>query len=195
MGYHGSGATGHPFVGETLIPPSSFTIENFPMEPQTQVVAINNNGATAGFLRRQRRGQPRLHQDQRQVRHRGFPEPELCVDADSQHQRTERSGRLLAEWRRQLPFTEKAGVFTSLDTKLPSNTSAQATGVNNEGDICGFYVDSSGVNHGFLNPAHRGSHPARLRGRNSDAGIRLEQPSAGSRHLQRCQGQHARFPL
>ena len=27
---------------------------------------------------------------------------------------------------------------------------AQATGVNNSGQICGFYVDSQGVNHGFL---------------------------------------------
>jgi probable HAF family extracellular repeat protein len=47
-------------------------------------------------------------------------------------------------------FTLAGGVFTPLDSMLPSNTSAQATGVNNAGDISGFYVDSAGVNHGFL---------------------------------------------
>jgi uncharacterized membrane protein len=50
----------------------------------------------------------------------------------------------------QFPFTEKGGVFTSLDSMLPENTSAQATGVNDQGQISGFFVDEAGVNHGFL---------------------------------------------
>jgi hypothetical protein len=49
VGYHGSGAAGHPFVGETLILPSTFTVEDYPGSAQTQVTAINNNGSTAGF--------------------------------------------------------------------------------------------------------------------------------------------------
>jgi uncharacterized membrane protein len=50
----------------------------------------------------------------------------------------------------QFPFSVNGGVFTGLDSMLPANTSAQATGVNNAGDISGFYVDSGGVNHGFF---------------------------------------------
>jgi uncharacterized membrane protein len=48
------------------------------------------------------------------------------------------------------PFTMRGGVFTGLDKMLPSNTSAQATGVNDPGDVSGFYVDSGGITHGFL---------------------------------------------
>jgi len=48
-GYFGSGATGHPNQGFTLILPNSFTSENFPSSVQTQVVGINNAGDTAGF--------------------------------------------------------------------------------------------------------------------------------------------------
>jgi hypothetical protein len=49
----------------------------------------------------------------------------------------------------QFPFY-LGGVFTPLDPLIPSNTSAQATGVNNSGDVSGFYVDSAGINRGFF---------------------------------------------
>jgi hypothetical protein len=151
VGYHGSGAAGHPFVGETLIPPSSFTIENYRGSAQTQVTAINTNGATAGF-----------YIDNSGVNHGftkisgkfvtvDFPDPtSVLTQILSINGQNEVAGYWQNGSGTQFPFTEKAGVFTLLDTKLPSNTSAQATGVNNEGDICGFYVDSSSVNHGFL---------------------------------------------
>jgi hypothetical protein len=49
-GYYGSGATGHPNQGYTLNPSGPvFTPENFPGSAQTQVVAINTAGDTAGF--------------------------------------------------------------------------------------------------------------------------------------------------
>ncbi|MGA7412396.1 MAG: hypothetical protein WBW33_18100, partial [Bryobacteraceae bacterium] len=49
-GYYGSGAdAAHPNQGYTLVPPNSFTSENFPGSVQTQVVAINSAGDTAGF--------------------------------------------------------------------------------------------------------------------------------------------------
>ena len=37
----------------------------------------------------------------------------------------------------------------ALDSMLPSNTSAQATGVSGAGDVSGFYVDRGGINHGI----------------------------------------------
>jgi hypothetical protein len=51
-GYFGSGATGHPNQGYTLLPPygqGNYVNENFPGSVQTQVVAINNKHDTAGF--------------------------------------------------------------------------------------------------------------------------------------------------
>jgi hypothetical protein len=51
-GYFGSGAAGHPNQGYTLNSPygqNSYTNENYPGSVQTQVVAINNVGDTAGF--------------------------------------------------------------------------------------------------------------------------------------------------
>lgn len=51
-GYFGSGALGHPNQGYTLNPPygqANYTNENFPGSVQTQVTGINNNGVTVGF--------------------------------------------------------------------------------------------------------------------------------------------------
>jgi hypothetical protein len=48
-GYFGSGAAGHPNQGYTLVPPASYTNENFPASVQTQVTGINNIGTTVGF--------------------------------------------------------------------------------------------------------------------------------------------------
>jgi hypothetical protein len=51
-GYFGSGATGHPNKGYCVNPPyaqANFNSQNFPGSVQTQVVAIDNIGNTAGF--------------------------------------------------------------------------------------------------------------------------------------------------
>ena len=48
-GYYGAGDPAHPNKGYTLTLPSTFTPENFPGSVQTQVVAINTAGSTAGF--------------------------------------------------------------------------------------------------------------------------------------------------
>ena len=51
-GYFGIGSHKHPNKGYTLSPPygqANYTNENFPGSTQTQVTAINNDGATAGF--------------------------------------------------------------------------------------------------------------------------------------------------
>jgi probable HAF family extracellular repeat protein len=45
-------------------------------------------------------------------------------------------------------FDEFGSVFELLN--IPASTSAQATGINNSGNVCGFFVDAKGVNHGFL---------------------------------------------
>jgi len=45
-------------------------------------------------------------------------------------------------------YDENGSVFELL--KIPGSTSAQATGINNSGNSCGFFVDSKGVNHGWV---------------------------------------------
>ena len=48
VGYFGVGSQAHPNKGYQLVPPSSYTNENFPNSVQTQVVGItpNSNGTT-----------------------------------------------------------------------------------------------------------------------------------------------------
>jgi hypothetical protein len=51
-GYFGSGASGHPNKGYTILPPygqANYTNENYPGSAQTQVTALNNLHDTAGF--------------------------------------------------------------------------------------------------------------------------------------------------
>jgi len=55
-------------------------------------------------------------------------------------------------------FSDINGVYSSFDA--PGATQTYAYGVNNSGQIVGYYVDANGVNHGFLDtpvPSHRRS--------------------------------------
>ena len=45
-------------------------------------------------------------------------------------------------------FLLSNGVFTSID--FPLATSTQAWGINDDGEISGSFVDTSGVTHGFI---------------------------------------------
>jgi uncharacterized membrane protein len=49
----------------------------------------------------------------------------------------------------QYPYTVQGGVFRPIATP---GTSAQATGVNDKGDVSGFYVTAAGATHGFWIP-------------------------------------------
>jgi probable HAF family extracellular repeat protein len=152
-GYHGDG-TVNPSQGFTLVLPNTFTSENFPGSAQTQVVGINSAGDTGGS-----------YIDFRGVTH-GFTKvggPFTTVDfpgaiAFNQilglndndvvagYSSTDSTGATL-----QQGFTETGGIFTPLAQFLPSGTqNNQATDINNGGMVSGFYVDSGGVNHGFL---------------------------------------------
>jgi probable HAF family extracellular repeat protein len=45
-------------------------------------------------------------------------------------------------------FLDNGGVFTFL--QFPGSTFTQALGLNNDGEIVGFFTDAAGNNHGFL---------------------------------------------
>jgi hypothetical protein len=135
--------------GFTLVLPNSFTPENFPGSVQTQVVGINNKGNTVGF-----------YVDSASVTH-GFTDTggTFSTIDDPNGVLTQLlglndAGEAAGYWQNtggtQFPFTELGGTFTEFGGLLPLNTGAQATDVNNIGEVSGFYLDASGDAHGFL---------------------------------------------
>lgn len=151
VGYHGMDINKGLTLNITNL--STFTSENYPGSAQTQVTAINTAGNTAGF-----------YIDTAGFVH-GFTDTAgtfATVDAPGTafnqllswndegqvagYSSTDPTGMTL-----QRAFILKSGTYTYLTQYFPAGTgNAQATGVNNSGVACGFYVDSAGVNHGFL---------------------------------------------
>ena len=164
-GYHGAGTTPkNPNKGFTLTLPNSFTNENFPNSVQTQVVGINNQGSTGGF-----------YVDTASKTH-GFLNTKgvfTVVDAPNTafnqilglndkgvaagYSSTDPGGAV-----KQLAYVESHGNFsylTSLFAKGTGNT--QATGINNDNMVSGFYVDAQNVTHGF-EVNYKDPHKAKL---------------------------------
>jgi hypothetical protein len=151
VGYHGMNI--NKGLTTSLSNITVFTSENYPNSAQTQVTAINTAGDTAGF-----------YIDNSGFNH-GFTDTAgtfATVDAPGTvfnqllswndvgqvagYSSIDPTGMTL-----QRAFTLKSGTYTYLTDYFPAGTgNAQATGVNNSGVVCGFYVDSVGVNHGFL---------------------------------------------
>ena len=150
-GYWGDG-TVVPNHGFTLVPPNSFTPENFPSAAQTQVIGINNTGWTDGF-----------YVDQAGVTH-GFTFNGTFATVDSPgtafnqllgindgltavgYSSLDPTGMTL-----QRSYMVSGTTFTYLDGFLPVGTlNNQAVGINNAGLVVGFYADSAGVLHGYL---------------------------------------------
>jgi hypothetical protein len=150
-GYWGDGMV-VPNHGFTLTLPNNFTPENFPGAAQTQVIGINTAGDTVGF-----------YLDQQGVTH-GFQRVGgvfSTIDApgtafnqllglNDNGQNTGYSSTDPAGATLQRAFVEKGGSFNYIDGFLPTGTlNNQATDINNEGVISGFYMTAS-VTDGFL---------------------------------------------
>ncbi len=152
-GYHGAATTPqNPNKGFTFTFSSSFTDENFPDSVQTQVVGINNLGNTGGF-----------YIDGNGVTH-GFLDTQgsfNTVDAPKTafnqilglndygvaagYSSTDATGAT-----KQMAYIDDHGTFTYFTNLFAKGTgNTQATGVNDKGMVVGFYVDATGVNHGF----------------------------------------------
>ena len=157
-GYHGANVN----KGFTLVLPNIFTSENFTNSMQTQVTAINDrNGMpkTVGFYID---SNSRTHGFQLTdgvygtVDFPGEPFNQLLgVNNKKQavgYYSTNKAGSAPDH---AYIFDEcgnaacTVGVFELL--VIPdSNGGAQATGINDAGNVCGFYIDNGGVIHGFL---------------------------------------------
>jgi hypothetical protein len=154
-GYFGSGAAGHPNQGYTLVPPygqANYANENFPGSVQTQVVAINNLGYTAGFW------------IDGQGNNFGFIEwngvftsykdPHTHMGTVNQVLGLNDKGIAVGFYtdgngvNHGYTLNQKTGKFTEIIP--PGGNNVIAAGINNRGDVTGFLTASTGAVVGFL---------------------------------------------
>lgn len=151
-GYHGSGALGHPNKGFTLTLPRDFDSENFPGSAQTQVVGINNLGHTGGFwvdTAGTTHGFIKINDYFRKIDAPNTKFNQILglndKDVLAGYSSTDPAGEV-----NQRAFVEKDGHFTYLQSLFATGTgNTQATSINNNNVVVGFYVDGNNNNHGF----------------------------------------------
>jgi probable HAF family extracellular repeat protein len=178
-GYFGSGASpANPNKGFTLTLPNSFVDENFPNSVQTQVIGINNRSETGGF-----------YIDEAGITHGFLRANGIFQNVDAPNtafnqilgvndlgQAAGYSSTDPAGQTGQRAFIHKInGEFVYLN--FPDGTgNSQATGINDNRTISGFYVANTGTTYGYL---QRGRHFARLSFPNSTATQALGLNNAG----------------
>jgi hypothetical protein len=148
-GYHNVTANS----GFTLVLPNHFTTENYPGSAQTQVIGVSNNGKTVGFYIDQAgnthgftRSLAGLYSSV------NFPHS-VFNQLLGQNDMSQAAGYYSMSVNNTTPdfpyiYDENGGVFQVLT--IPGAVGgAQATGINNSQQVCGFYIDVHGVNHGF----------------------------------------------
>src|SRR5579863_1380972 len=154
-GYFGSGATGHPNKGYTIVPPygqNNYTNENFPGSVQTQVTGLNNSGDTVGFwvnakgvnlgfiewngvfssYKNPNTGKGTVNQLL------GINDKGIAVGFYTDGKGINHAYKL----------NQATGKFTAIVP--PNAVGAIATGINGSGDIVGFVTASDGSTDGFL---------------------------------------------
>ena len=145
-------------MGFTLVLPNAFTPQNFPNSAMTQVIGINNklttdgfyvdnSGITHGFFRTS-------NGTFQTVDYPGAATSTSFNQLLSQNDYYEAAGYYSNSINNTTPdipyiYDEVGGVFKVLT--IPGAVGgAQATGINNSAVICGFFIDSNGINHGWL---------------------------------------------
>jgi len=148
-GYHGANVN----KGFVFTFPNTFTPENFPNSAQTQVIGINSRGFTDGF-----------YIDNAGITH-GF------LDINGTFTTVDFPPFTFNQLLGLNNFDQAAGYYAVPPTPAGIDTpyifdnnggvflririaqatgGAQATGINDNQSISGFFIDSAGVNHGFL---------------------------------------------
>lgn len=161
-GYYGVGTLTNPNKGYTLAPPygqANYTNENFPASAQTQVIGINNSASptTVGFWAdalNNNFGFVKQGTNFTSVSDPNTPAGGVLFNqllgVNNQNVAVgvymDGNGALQA-----YSYNIAAATFAAIT--LPGSFGAvdtTATGINNAGDISGFYVDGNDVTHGFL---------------------------------------------
>jgi probable HAF family extracellular repeat protein len=145
-GYHNAAT----FQGFTLILPNNFSLENFPNSAQTQVIGINNAGDTGGFYI-DAMGTNHGFLDFNGV----FSTVDFTGTTFNQVLGLNNTGQAAGYWQTPggfdtafvfNPFLPPGGQFTLLN--LPG--SAQATDINDKGQVTGFFMTSATTADGFF---------------------------------------------
>ena len=140
--------------GFVLNLPANFTAENYPNSAMTQVIGINNSLTTSGFYVDNGGTTHGFYHTSNgtytTVDFAGTPFNQLLSQNDLQ----QAAGYYSLSADNTTPdfpyvYDEAGGVFEVIT--IPGAVGgAQATGINNSGVVCGFFIDSSQVNHGWL---------------------------------------------
>ena len=170
-GYFGSGAKGHPNKGYVLSLGglSSFTNENFPSGIQTQVIGINDTGTSVGFWSTQNTKSMTnnnfgFYDWHGQFHSVNFPTRNMAKPPVNQLLGVNDSGIAVGFYMgakgqaHSYAYSIPGGWFHRI--RLSGSMSTTASGINNRGDIAGFYTGRGGVTRGFLLGAH--GHLTRL---------------------------------
>jgi hypothetical protein len=157
-GYFGSGTppTTNPNHGYTIDPPygqANYTNENFPGSQQTQVVAINDFGNTAGFYTNTAEANFGFYTQNGKFYSVTDP---ATTSSPKFNQLLGRNNNSLvvgfyndaAGNSHAYEYNVKTKVFTAINP--PGAVSAAAAGINDENDVVGFLTTSSGAMKGFL---------------------------------------------
>ena len=158
-GYYGDGAI-VPNQGYTLVPPSSYTNENFPGSAQTQVVGIANSPATTVGFYVDPAGSSFGFVD-RSGTFTSVSDPNTPTGGTTTNQLLGVNDHSMAAGfyldvagnahGYTYNFAPATPVFTPVN--LPSGFDAvtvTATGIDNAGDIAGFFTNTTGNTFGFL---------------------------------------------
>jgi hypothetical protein len=170
-GYFGSGAKGHPNKGYVLSLGhfSSFTNENVPTGIQTQVIGINDTGISVGFWSTQNTKSMAnnnfgFYDWHGQFHSVNFPTRNMAKPPVNQLLGVNDSGIAVGFYMgakgqaHSYAYSIPGGWFHRI--RISGSMSTTASGINNHGDIAGFYTGRGGVTRGFLLGAH--GHLTRL---------------------------------
>jgi probable HAF family extracellular repeat protein len=149
-GYHGADVN-QGFTYSTKN--KTFTTENYPKSAMTQVIGINNEPfKTSGFYVLKSGKTQGFTDYQGAFTTINFPKTPFN-QLLSQNDHGQAAGYYSTKADGSGPdhayvYDEFGGVFELF--VIPGSVSAQATGINNSGDVCGFTIDSAGNTHGWL---------------------------------------------
>jgi hypothetical protein len=160
-GYFGSGAKGHPNKGYllNLNAPASYLNENFPGSKQTQVIGINDEGVTVGFWSSQNKKSQTnnnfgFYSMNGQFHSVNFPTRNMSAPPVNQllgvNDRDIAVGFYMGAKGQAHSYEFSIGAGSFRRIRIPGAMSTTASGINNRGDVAGFYTGRGGVTRGFL---------------------------------------------
>ena len=162
-GYFGSGARGHKNKGYLLVRPykqRDYRVENFPNSAQTQVTGLNDTGITVGFYARTNKKNPADNANFGFYKLKGkyhavvFPTSNISAPPVNQLLGVNDSGWAVGFWvgksgnARGYEYNVYSHTFRKVT--ISGETSLTATGINNHGDITGFFTPKGGSVESFL---------------------------------------------